>query len=72
MKRKSNPLIKAINDQITTYKREADGYMNKMHKIKKDRMLIRGCIPQCLKVLLVIYMCICMLVKFTSLSTCMS
>jgi hypothetical protein len=40
--RKSNPLIKAINDQITSYKREAEGYMNKMRKIKKDRMLIRG------------------------------
>lgn len=40
--RKSNPLIKAINDQITSYKREADGYMKKLHKIKQDRMLIRA------------------------------
>lgn len=40
--RKSNPLIKAINDQITSYKCEAEGYMKKMRKIKKDRMLIRG------------------------------
>jgi phage FluMu protein Com len=40
--RKANPLIKAINDQVTSYKREAEGYMNKMRKIKQDRMLIRA------------------------------
>jgi hypothetical protein len=40
--RKANPLIKEINDQVTSYKREAEGYMNKMRKIKQDRMLIRA------------------------------
>ena len=40
--RKANPLIKAINDQVKSYKREAEGYMNKMRKIKQDRMLIRA------------------------------
>ena len=42
MKRKSNPLIKAINDQVTSYKREIESCANKMRKIKQDRMLIRA------------------------------
>jgi hypothetical protein len=40
--RKANPLIKAINDQITSYKRDANAFHQKSTKLAKDRMLIRA------------------------------
>lgn len=40
--RKANPLIKAINDQITSYKRDANTFHQKASKLTKDRMLIRA------------------------------
>jgi len=40
--RKANPLITAINDQIKTYKRDANTFHEKASKLAKDRMLIRA------------------------------
>jgi len=40
--RKANPLITAINDQIKTYKRDANTFHEKANKLAKDRMLIRA------------------------------
>lgn len=40
--RKANPLIKAINDQVTSYKRDANTFHEKASKLAKDRMLIRA------------------------------
>jgi hypothetical protein len=40
--RKSNPLISAINDQIKTYKRDANTFHQKATQLTKDRMLIRA------------------------------
>jgi hypothetical protein len=40
--RKANPLITAINDQIKTYKRDANTFHQKATQLTKDRMLIRA------------------------------
>ena len=40
--RKTNPFIKAINEQIESYKREAKLLHEKAVKLAKDRMLIRA------------------------------
>lgn len=40
--RKTNPFIKAINDQIESYKRDAKLLHEKAVKLAKDRMLIRA------------------------------
>ena len=40
--RKANPFIKAINDQIESYKRDSKLLHEKAVKLSKDRMLIRA------------------------------
>lgn len=40
--RKPNPFIKAINDQIESYKRDAKLLHEKAVKLSKDRMLVRA------------------------------
>lgn len=40
--RKANPFIKAINDQIESYKRDAKLLHEKAVKLSKDRMLVRA------------------------------
>jgi len=40
--RKANPLITAINEQIKTYKRDANTFHQKATQLTKDRMLIRA------------------------------